>query len=175
MDARVFRMAILTIISAFILVLVIVYATNAQKINSLMGWGQQKEAAVEATTEETTVEEAPVVYGDQIGDNLQGFLSDESFFDETEKIPSVVVIKRSDSDDGSSAESSFAKEEDEKGGTGMAVQGRLINPNPEASTDSSGYLTSLPDAPPGGYGQYIPSDQTITGTPVGVAGAGQDN
>ena len=35
MDKRVFTMAILTIISAFILVLVIVYATNADKIKDI--------------------------------------------------------------------------------------------------------------------------------------------
>ena len=159
-------MAIMTIISAFILVLVIVYATNADKINALFGWGQKaKPAATEVATEETTEE---VIYGDQIGDSLNAFLLDDDFFDETEKIPSVVVIKKSDaSTDESSAESSFA-EEGEKKGTGMAVVGQLTNPNPEgAATDSSGYLTSVPDAPDGGYGQYIPSDQTITGTPVG--------
>ena len=49
----------------------------------------------------------------------------------------------------------------------MAVVGELTNPSLEGAADSSGYLTSLPDAPAGGYGQYIPADQTITGTPVG--------
>ena len=108
-----------------------------------------------------------MIYGDQIGDSLNGFLLDDDFFDETEKIPSVVVIKKSDAGtDASSAESSFDEEED-RPGTGMAVVGELTNPNREAGTDSSGYLTSLPDAPNGGYGQYIPADQTITGTPVG--------
>ena len=165
MDTRVFRMAILTIISAFILVLVIVYATNTDKINSLFGVERKPQTATEAATEE--VSEEPVIYGDQIGDSLNGFLLDDDFFDETEKIPSVVVIKKSDSgSDESSADSSFAEEED-RPGTGMAVVGELTNPNLEAGTDSSGYLTSLPDAPNGGYGQYIPADQTISGTPVG--------
>ena len=165
MDTRVFRMAILTIISAFILVLVIVYATNTDKINSLFGVEKKTPVATEEATEETS--EEPVIYGDQIGDSLNGFLLDDDFFDETEKIPSVVVIKKSDAGtDASSAESSFDEEED-RPGTGMAVVGELTNPNLEAGTDSSGYLTSLPDAPNGGYGQYIPADQTITGTPVG--------
>ncbi|WP_022766546.1 hypothetical protein [Butyrivibrio sp. XPD2006] len=166
MDSRVFRMAILTIISAFILVLVIVYATNTDKINSLFGVKEKPQpVASEAATEE--VSEEPVIYGDQIGDSLSGFLLDDDFFDETEKIPSVVVIKKSEaSTDESSADSSFAEEED-RPGTGMAVVGELTNPNLEAGTDSSGLLTSLPDAPDGGYGQYIPSDQTISGTPVG--------
>ena len=92
---------------------------------------------------------------------------DEDFFDETEKIPSVVVIKKSDaSTDDSGAESSFTEEED-RPGTGMAVVGELTNPSLEGAADSSGYLTSLPAPPDGGYGQYIPADQTITGTPVG--------
>ena len=166
MDARVFRMAILTIISAFILVLVIVYATNTDKINNLLGVEDKPmPVATEEATEEASEEQ--VIYGDQIGDSLNGFLLDDDFFDETEKIPSVVVIKKSDaSTDESSEGSSFAKEED-RPGTGMAVVGELTNPNLEAGTDSSGYLTSLPDAPEGGYGQYIPSDQTVTGTPVG--------
>ena len=164
MDTRVFRMAILTIISAFILVLVIVYATNTEKINALFGWGQKKPVTAEVATEESTEE---IIYGDQIGDSLDAFLLDDDFFDETEKIPSVVVIKKSAaSTDESSADSSFAEEED-RPGTGMAVVGELTNPNPEATADSSGYLTSLPDAAGEGYGQYIPSDQTITGTPVG--------
>ena len=165
MDTRVFRMAILTILSAFILVLVIVYATNTDKINSLFGWGQKTQVATEAATEETS--ETEIIYGDQIGDSLNGFLLDDDFFDETEKIPSVVVIEKSESStDAGSADSSFAEEED-RPGTGMAVVGELTNPNLEAGTDSSGYLTSLPEAPDGGYGQYIPADQTITGTPVG--------
>ena len=167
MDARVFRMAILTIISAFILVLVIVYATNTDKINSLFGVKDKPQpVASEAATEE--VSEEPVIYGDQIGDSLSGFLLDDDFFDETEKIPSVVVIKKSEaSTDESSEGSSFAEEED-RPGTGMAVVGELTNPNLEgAATDASGYLTSLPPAPDGGYGDYIPSDQTISGTPVG--------
>ena len=165
MDTRVFRMAILTILSAFILVLVIVYATNTEKINSLFGWGQKSQPVTEVATEETTEEE--VIYGDQIGDSLNAFLLDDDFFDETEKIPSVVVIKKSDaSTDESSEGSSFAEEED-RPGTGMAVVGELTNPSLESAADSSGYLTSLPDAPNGGYGQYIPADQTITGTPVG--------
>ena len=166
MDSRVFRMAILTIISAFVLVLVIVYATNTEKINSLFGWDRKTEVATEAPSEASTEEE--VIYGDQIGDSLNAFLLDDDFFDETEKIPSVVVIEKSDSStDESSAEGSFTEEED-RPGTGMAVVGELTNPNLEgAATDSSGYLTSLPDAPNGGYGQYIPGDQTITGTPVG--------
>ena len=168
MDTRVFRMAILTIISAFILVLVIVYATNADKINRMFGWGQEKETSTEAASTEESLEEE-VIYGDQIGDSLNAFLLDDDFFDETEKVPSVMVIKQNQSaSGGSTKESEGGQEEQQQGGTGMAIVGDLYNPNPEAATDISGYLTSLPDAPEGGYGQYIPADQTISGTPVGT-------
>ena len=186
MDRRVFRMAILTIISAFILVMLIVYATNAKKINELFGWGQEKE--IEADVTEDAAQEE-VFTGDQIGDDLSGFLLDEDFFDETEKVPSVVVRKKTSAgnasssgdtasgdalvgDDGITGTGGQGETEDS---AGMAVVGQVTNPNPEYpsmyqddTTGASGYLTSVPQAPPGGFGQYIPSDQTITGTPVGT-------
>ena len=169
MDSKVFRMAILTIISAFILVLVIVYATNADRINRLFDKGPGKEPSTESASVEESQEE--VIYGDQIGDSLDAFLLDEDFFDETEKVPSVVVRKKTatgSSDSEGEAEGQASGEEDEPQSTGKAVVGELFNPNPQATTDISGYLTSLPEAPVGGYGQFIPSDQTITGTQVGT-------
>ncbi len=203
MDKRVFRLAVLTIFSAFILVLVIVYATNARQINDLLGIGQKKEAAQEAADEEASGDsssDAPS-YGDQIGDDLGAFMLDESFFDETEQVPSVVVIQRKTSEEASKdssenisdyvkdtpvsgetqnagadmtgAEDAAAADSEDVQGTGMAVVGQLINPNPgsgqepAAAADSSGYLTSIPQAPPGGFGQYIPPGETIGGTPVG--------
>lgn len=186
MDRRVFRMAILTIISAFILVLLIVYATNAKKINELFGWGQEKEIEAEATLEDVQEE---VFTGDQIGDDLGAFMLDEDFFDETEKVPSVVVRKKTSAgnastsgdttngdalvgDDGITGPDGQSDAEDP---AGMAVVGQVTNPNPEYpsmyqddTTGASGYLTSVPQAPPGGFGQYIPADQTVTGTPVGT-------
>jgi hypothetical protein len=176
MDKRVFRMAILTIISAFILVLLIVYATNAKKINELFGWGQSKETEIEVTEE---VSQEEVFTGDQIGDDLSGFLLDEDFFDETEKIPSVVVRKKTTagtaSTDAASSSDTLAGDDENGDGQGMAVVGQVTNPNPEYpafyqddATGASGYLTSVPQAPPGGFGQFIPSDQTVTGTPVGT-------
>jgi hypothetical protein len=367
MDKRVFRLAILTIISAFILVMLIVYATNAKRINELIDDARGEKAA----TSVTSGEEAPdsqasagdgaTTYGEQIGDNLSGFLADDEFFDETEQVSSLVVIRRNASG-GTDSVSDYVKEPgsaagsdgngagagsgdgisgtgvgsaatpegaggtavgsvgadgttvgvdgatgtmvgtdgvngtavgsdgatgtmvgtggaeaasegagadgtqaggtavgsvgaggtavgtggsavgsggtavgtggdaggtsvgtagavggtgistdnpDASGdassqmrGTGMAIVGQLINPNPEGTTvtdsapegvanagaqngaanagsqgnsttvqgtspDSSGYLTTVPDAPPGGFGEYIPVDQTIGGTPVG--------
>ncbi|RKM57827.1 hypothetical protein D6855_12315 [Butyrivibrio sp. CB08] len=182
-------MAILTIISAFILVLMIVYATNAKKINELFGWGKAKETVSEELSEELSEE---VFTGDQIGDDLSGFMLDEDFFDETEKIPSVVVRKKTSAGASSGADATSGAagasgealigddgikgdDEDAGDGTGMAVVGQITNPNPEYPsmyqddvTGASGYLTSVPQAPAGGFGQYIPADQTVTGTPVGT-------
>ena len=188
MNRRVFILAVLTMISAFVLVMVIVYATNANKINRLFGW--EKEKQTDTTETEPEEETAPdTVYGDQIGDNLNGFLLDDDFFDETEKIPSVVVIKQSSGsgaetdeatgeligDDGITGEGGDAAAEGATKGTGMAVVGELTNPNPQLpsgyqddATGASGYLTTVPETPPGGFGQYIPADQTISGTPVGT-------
>ncbi len=185
MDKRVFRMAILTIISAFILVLLIVYATNAKKVNELFGWGQSKETEVEVTEDAT---QGDIFTGDQIGDDLGAFMLDEDFFDETEKVPSVVVRKKTSagnaSSSGDTADSDVLVgddgiagpdgQEDTDSATGMAVVGQVTNPNSQYpsmyqndATGASGYLTSVPQAPPGGFGQFIPSDQTVTGTPVG--------
>ncbi len=203
MDKRVFRLAVLTIFSAFILVLVIVYATNARQINDLLGIGKKQQTTQEAADEDTSGDsygDAPS-YGDQIGNDLGAFMLDENFFDETEQVPSVVVIQRKTSEeaakDSSESISDYVKDAPASGetqnagadmsgaqdaatadsedgpGTGMAVVGQLINPNsepgsePAAATDSSGYLTSIPETPPGGFGQYIPAGETIGGTPVG--------
>ena len=164
MDSKVFRMAILTIISAFILVLVIVYATNADKINKMFGWGSKKAVQSEEAATETSQE---IIYGEQIGDNLGAFMYDENFFDETEKVPAVVVIKKStgagSETEGDSGLASSAEQED-KAGTGMAVVGELQNPNPDPPVDSAGYLTSVPQAPPGGFGEFIPSG-SVVGSP----------
>ncbi len=320
MDKRVFRLAIVTIISAFILVMVIVYATNAKKINQLIG-GSKNEGATETSLEGTEADnpeaaaEGTTTYEDQIGDNLNGFLTDADFFDETEQVPSLVIVRRSSSD-GTDSVSDYVKQPGNsdgsdgvggsdgsvgnvgeggingtsgdgngttgdggiggingdgiKGtgvgtaanynntdgtggsaqgvggtsgttvgtgitddasagvggdasvtnsvddgisdaasddstqmqGTGMAVVGQLINPNPEGTAvmdtapegvanagvqdgsagaglqnnstgtqgtlpDSSGYLTTVPEAPPGGFGEYIPADQVVGDTTVG--------
>lgn len=164
MDSKVFRMAILTIISAFILVLVIVYATNADKINSIFGWGSKKstqteEAATEASTE--------IIYGEQIGDNLGAFMYDEEFFDETEKTPAVVVIQKSSGSGSDNADESgiaTSTETEDMAGTGMAVVGELQNPNPEPPVDADGYLTTPPATPPGGFGEFIPGG-SVVGSP----------
>lgn len=161
MDKRVFRMAILTIISAFILVLVVVYATNRDRINKLFGSEDPSASAEESATLESVDER---IYGDQIGDDLSGFIYDEDFFDETEEIPSVVVITKSSSSAQKSVPDDENTEEEERPGTGMAVVGELENPDAAPAVDENGYLTSVPTPPPGGFGEYIPN---TPGTIVG--------
>lgn len=129
MDKKVFKMSLFTIISAIILVFVIVYATNADKLNKLFGWGDNK--VKEAATAASYSSGIDTALGEQIGDDLQAFIYDEEFFDELESIPAVVVIKKnvSGSGDSSSAATSGSSEDDEEEGTGMAVQGQLYNSN----------------------------------------------
>ncbi len=88
----------------------------------------------------------------QIGDDLKNFMYDDSFFDETEQIPAVVVIKKnySSSSAASSEASDFIEDED---GTGMAVVGQLENPD---SLDSAIIEGSV---------------DTSMGTPVGMVPA----
>ncbi|MBO6242262.1 MAG: hypothetical protein J6O61_15775 [Butyrivibrio sp.] len=164
MDKRVFRMAILTIISAFLLVLVIVYAANTEKINELFGWGQNAAddtAEVAASYYSGDLSE----YGQQIGDDLDGFLADQEFFDKTEKVSSAVVIKKSSSSVESS-ESSTLGNSQEQTGTGMAVVGELINPNGQGVDPSTldvslfQYNGEMPQTPP-------PAGPA-PGTPVGT-------
>ena len=156
MDAKVFRMAILTIISAFILVLVIIYATNADKINRLFNKGE-KEKAAEAITEEVLSSDA---YSEQqIGDDLKAFLYEDDFFDEAEEIPAVVVIQHNtrtvDSDSEASSEDTDREGEDE-GGAGMAVVGQLDNPSAMQEAADRLFPESLSEPP-------------VEGTPVGTA------
>ncbi len=171
MDAKVFRMALITIISALVLVLLIVYATNADKINGLLGKDDGSNSSAEEATALTSEEMS--AYGEQIGDNLGGFMLDEEFFDETEEIPSIVVIKKSSassSDDsgevliGDDGIGGRDNPDDATNGSGMAVVGQLDNPNTTGNVDEDGFLTSVPPTPPGGFGEYIPNG-SVVGTP----------
>ncbi len=164
MDAKVFRMALLTIISAFILVAVIIYATNTEKINSLFG---KKEKVSEEVTTYVSAEEASIVYGEQIGTDLKSFLYDDSFFDENEKIPAVVVIKKNSKQPSDSEEEASAEEEQDENGRGMAVVGQLDNPDAAGNSDSV-YVPPLID--PNKPVEGTPVDNTpVGGTPVGSA------
>ena len=103
MDYKVFRTAVLAIASALILVLVIVYATNADKIKEIFGKGGASDT--EASADTSSISDFGM-YGEQIGDNTQAFLFEEGFFDAN--IPSVVVTKKGEnrSSAGNSTESS---------------------------------------------------------------------
>ena len=105
MDYKVFRTAVLAIVSALILVLVIVYATNADKIKEIFGKGGASDTEASADTSSSS---DFGMYGEQIGDNTQAFLFEEGFFDANEDIPSVVVTKKGEnrSSAGNSTESS---------------------------------------------------------------------
>ncbi len=148
MDSKVFRMALLTIISVFILIAVIVYATNADKINGLLG-KKQKAAETDISAAEVSAVIPQNLYGEQIGDNLSGFLYDEDFFDETERIPSVVVIKKaSSSSSADEDESSFDDVDDYIIDNNMAVVGQLENPDALASVPEAAEGISLPAVVP---------------------------
>ncbi|WP_026652321.1 hypothetical protein [Butyrivibrio proteoclasticus] len=168
MDVKVFRMALLTIISAIILVFVIVYATNADKINGLFGKGNDKSG--NPATAASYMSGDGVMAGEQIGDDLNAFMYDEEFFDELESIPAVVVIKKNSSgSDGSSDASSDASSEDQDG-TGMAVQGQLYNPNGAGEFTSAN--SSGADVPPGGDVPGKEPTGTLPGTSVGTPPSG---
>ena len=87
MDSKVIRLAILTFISLIALVLVVVYATNTDRIHALLDGSA--DASTEASSSSVTGGSV-TVYGEQIGDNLKSFLSDETFFDENDILQQVV-------------------------------------------------------------------------------------
>ena len=154
MDKKVFSMALLTILSAFILIIVIIYATNTDKINKLFGRGGSNSSAVMESTQEISVTETE--YGQQIGDNVKSFMYDDSFFDENEEIPASVVIQQKPASVDAGSQSSSGDLEDSRGSAGKAVIGEIENPD------------ALPDMPEGDVPlDSIPGDQTIVGTPVG--------
>ena len=160
MDAKVFRMALLTIISAFILVLVIIYVTNTDKINALIG-KKDNSSGVEASSDASSFV-TDIIYGQQIGDDLKSFLYEDNFFDENEKILSVVVIQKNTKSSTESTEesvdtsSSQNSEDEDIAGTGMAVVGQLDNPG-EGESIIPGDIPPQPGV--------VAPDQTIEGTP----------
>ncbi|WP_029323101.1 hypothetical protein [Butyrivibrio sp. AE3004] len=88
MDSKTFRLSVLAIFTTVALIAVVIYAANREKINSMIG----KETVAES--EESIPEEEKITteYGEQIGDNLKGFLTANDFFDKSEQRPSVVVV-----------------------------------------------------------------------------------
>ncbi|MCH4193004.1 MAG: hypothetical protein LKF52_11910 [Butyrivibrio sp.] len=86
MDSKVVRLAILTFISLIALILVVVYATNTDRIHALINGGADASAQVSSSVAGVSV----TAYGEQIGDNLKSFLSDETFFDKDDILQQVV-------------------------------------------------------------------------------------
>ena len=154
MDAKVFRLTLLTIISAFLLVIVILYATNADKINKMFVREKSGSAA-----EEYSGETVPYVdeesYAQQIGDDLKSFLYDEDFFDEAEQIPAVVVIQQNTKTVEEATDNSSEQEIDEDS-VGMAVVGQLDNPDTVPGEISLEEALTSPL-----------SEKPVEGTPVG--------
>lgn len=90
MDSKALRLSIAAIITTVVLIVVVVYAANKDKIDELVGNKSQTETTEEvAESEEQSTSSA---YGEQIGDNLKGFLTADDFFDKSEQRPSVVVV-----------------------------------------------------------------------------------
>ena len=90
MDSKALRLSIVAIITTVVLLAVVVYAANRDRINALIGvdgHNTAQEEVVDADCNATVTQ-----YGEQIGDNLKGFLTADDFFDKSEQRPSVVVV-----------------------------------------------------------------------------------
>ena len=85
MDFKIIRLAILMFISLLALILVVIYATNTTRIDTLLNGTSDAsaESAISAT------EEISSDYGEQIGDNLKAFLTDENFFDQNSALEEI--------------------------------------------------------------------------------------
>ncbi|MBQ7679417.1 MAG: hypothetical protein IJT34_06165 [Butyrivibrio sp.] len=92
MDSRTMRLAVISMVSVLLLIGVIVYASNAERFGELIGSRSGQKASTEASEElpeGTVVTDTPL--GEQIGDNLQGYLLDADFFDKGANSASVIV------------------------------------------------------------------------------------
>lgn len=85
MDSKVIRLAILMFISLLALILVVIYVTNTDRINALINGASDAsaESAISAT------EGVSSDFGEQIGDNLKSFLTDETFFDQNNALAEI--------------------------------------------------------------------------------------
>ncbi|MCR5101601.1 MAG: hypothetical protein K6B41_09625 [Butyrivibrio sp.] len=169
MDFKVFRLVVAVVVSMTCLIFVVVYATNSRKIGKLIS----ENSSSDASTEMSSVEEEDTTgFGTQIGDNLKGFLTDENFWDETERIPSVVIsspdenIHSSLSDNDITDDSSLAGTSDSGDAkTDMAVEG-FSGPG-----DKPVEGESLPEGPGEGSAQpELPPDAPVNGASMGNSG-----
>jgi hypothetical protein len=93
MDSKAYRLSILAIITTVVLVGVVVYAANRERIAALIGADEFASTVEEEIPEDEIIGESEIASsGEQIGDDLKGFLKSDKFFDKNEQRPSVVVV-----------------------------------------------------------------------------------
>ncbi|WP_026670643.1 hypothetical protein [Butyrivibrio sp. AE3006] len=93
MDSKAYRLSILAIITTVVLVSVVVYAANRERIAALIDADEFASTVEEEIPEDEAIDEAEIMSsGEQIGDDLKGFLKSDKFFDKNEQRPSVVVV-----------------------------------------------------------------------------------
>ncbi|WP_026496900.1 hypothetical protein [Butyrivibrio sp. WCD3002] len=93
MDSKAYRLSILAIITTVVLVGVVVYAANRERIAALIGADEFGSSVEEEIAEDEDIDESDIISsGEQIGDDLKGFLKSDNFFDKSEQRPSVVVV-----------------------------------------------------------------------------------
>ncbi|MCR4833242.1 MAG: hypothetical protein K5900_06675 [Butyrivibrio sp.] len=127
---KVFRLSVITIISAFILILVVVYSTNTDKFDALFNRNKTQSD----TTADASIN-ASGVQIEQIGDNLHGYMVDSDFFDENEKIPEVIITVDNIQSDVSGNSHNGASNGDaavaSSGGSGFIYNGENIPQYPD--------------------------------------------
>lgn len=139
---KVFRLSVITIISAFVLILVIVYATNTDKFNALFNRNQSQSD----TTEAASIN-ASGVQIEQIGDNLNGYIIDTEFFDENEKIPQVIItVDNIQSDVSGNSYSGYLGPEGAAGSSGSSGEGYQLNGENIPVYPDSGEVPKTPGA-----------------------------
>jgi hypothetical protein len=82
MDSKVMRLAMAVFVALIALILIIVYASNADKINSFL-----KGSAIDSSN--GSVAELSAAQNGQIGNNLHGFMAQTDFFDEPDNLASI--------------------------------------------------------------------------------------
>ena len=82
MDSKVMKLAMAVFVALIALILIIVYASNADKINSFLN-GSASDSS------NGSVAELSAVQNGQIGNNLHGFMAQQDFFDEPDYLASI--------------------------------------------------------------------------------------
>lgn len=82
MDSKVMKLAMAVFVALIALIMIIVYASNADKINSFF-----KGSATDSSN--GSVAELSAAQNGQIGNNLHGFMAQTDFFDEPDNLASI--------------------------------------------------------------------------------------